>query len=28
VKLLFAGFAMIALGSMGRGVAKRAAELG
>jgi len=28
VKLLFAGFAMIALGSMGRGVARRAAELG
>lgn len=28
VKLLFAGFAMIALGSMGRGVAKRVGELG
>lgn len=28
VKLLFAGFAMIALGSMGRGVAKRAGDLG
>lgn len=28
VKLLFAGFAMIALGSLGRGVAKRVGEIG